>query len=237
MQKPRWAARLLLVAAAVATGAGAAPATDSMEQRVQPCLACHGQVGREQGDEYVPRIHGKPVGYLYNQLVNFREGRRSNRSMARMVSHLSDAYLLEMAEYFAAAEVPYPDPVAPAVDQALLERGRELVTSGDPAQRIPACQACHGERLTGVEPNTPGLLALPYFYVMAQLGAWREGTREAAQPDCMHAIAERMTGRDIQAVAVWLAGQPVPAAPRPAAAPIAEPPMECGSVARPRQQR
>lgn len=225
----------VVMALALVSSTIAAPPTDSMEQRVQPCIACHGEQGIDLESGYVPRLHGKPAGYLYNQLVNYREGRRHNRAMRIMVSHLSDEYLWEMAEYFAARDVPYPPPASPPANAQLAARGRSLATEGDPARDIPACQACHGERLTGVLPNTPGLLGLPSHYLAAQLGAWRAGTREAAAPDCMHAIAERLTGLDIQAVSLWIAAQPAPADTSPVPDPIAEPPMECGSVPLPGQ--
>ena len=47
-----------------------------MAERVRACTACHGKEGRATSDGYYPRIAGKPAGYLYNQLVNFRDGRR-----------------------------------------------------------------------------------------------------------------------------------------------------------------
>jgi cytochrome c553 len=203
-----------------------------MEQRVLPCLACHGEQGVDLESGYVPRLHGKPAGYLFNQLANYREARRQHQAMQYMVSHLSDDYLWEMAEYFAERDVPYPPP-AEAASEELQTRGRMLVTEGDPRRGIPACQSCHGERLTGVRPNVPGLIGLPRVYIAAQLGAWQAGTRQAAPPDCMRQIAQRMTGLDVQAVAAWLAAQPVPANTKPAAAAPAEPPMECGSVSLP----
>ncbi len=46
---------------------------DSMEARVQGCVTCHGQSGQGIGNGYYPRIAGKPAGYLYNQLVAFRD--------------------------------------------------------------------------------------------------------------------------------------------------------------------
>ncbi len=49
---------------------------DTVEQRAQPCLPCHGKEGRAGPDGYYPRIAGKPAKYLFNQLVNFRDGRR-----------------------------------------------------------------------------------------------------------------------------------------------------------------
>ena len=42
----------------------------------------------------------KPAGYLFNQLVNFREQRRRYPFMNYIVAHLSDDYLREMGEYF-----------------------------------------------------------------------------------------------------------------------------------------
>lgn len=219
-------------ALALAGAVAAAPA-DTLEQRVAPCLACHGEQGIDLESGYAPRLHGKPAGYLFNQLVNYREGRRRNAAMQHMVAPLSDEYLYEIAGYFAERDVPYPPPAPSPGTEALRARGEALVREGDPERDVPACQSCHGERLTGAEPFTPGLLGLPRVYLASQLGAWRAGTREAAAPDCMHEIALRLDGRDIQAVAGWLAAQPIPADTRPAAEPPTEPPMECGSVSIP----
>lgn len=227
---------IILILALIVAGIGVAGAhsadDDGMSHRVAACTACHGPEGIELEDGYVPRIHGKPAGYLYNQLVNYQAHRRHNRSMNHMVSHLSHAYLFEIAQYFADQRPPYPTPTAqpPA---ALAERGRQLVREGDANAEIPPCAACHGERLTGVQPNTPGLVGLPRQYIMGQLGAWQVGTRHAAAPDCMARIAGRLKGADVAAVAAWLAAQPVPGNTRPADEPIAEPPLECGSVPKP----
>jgi cytochrome c553 len=105
-----------------------------------------------------------------------------------------------------------------------------LVRSGDAARGLPACQACHGERLTGVAPAVPGLLGLPYDYLAAQLGSWREHTRHAHQPDCMAQVAQRLSPEDLGAVAAWLAAQTMPADTHPAAAFASPPPLECGGL-------
>lgn len=222
----------LLLFGAMATLQAAAPA-DTMEQRVLPCLACHADTGIDLQSGYVPRLHGKPAGYLFNQLVNYREGRRHNHAMTYMTSHLSDDYLWEMAEHFAGLDAPHSRAGSPLAGEAQQARALELVERGDPELGIPSCQSCHGERLTGVLPNTPSLVGLPGHYIMAQLGAWREGERRAAAPDCMREIARRMSAQDIRLVARWIAAQAVPANARPASSPIVEPPMDCGSVPRP----
>ena len=85
---------------------------DAMTERLEACIACHGKEGRTINAEYLPRIAGKPAGYLYNQLVNFRDGRRNNAVMSHLLQPLSDAYLREIAQYFSALDLPYPPPQA-----------------------------------------------------------------------------------------------------------------------------
>ena len=81
-----------------------------MAQRTLACTACHGEQGRAGPDGYYPRLAGKPAGYLYNQLLNFRDGRRHYGLMTRMVDVLSDEYLMDIARHFAAMQAPYPPP-------------------------------------------------------------------------------------------------------------------------------
>ena len=57
-----------------------------MAQRTLACTACHGKQGRAGPDGYYPRLAGKPAGYLYNQLLNFRDGRRRNAAMRYLVA-------------------------------------------------------------------------------------------------------------------------------------------------------
>jgi len=79
-----------------------------MGQRMQACATCHGKDGRATNIGYFPRIAGKPAGYLYNQLINFRDGRRQNAAMAYLLDHMSDQYLMEIATHFASLDLPYP---------------------------------------------------------------------------------------------------------------------------------
>ena len=194
------------------------PVTDTIAQRVLACTGCHGAEGRAGNEGYFPRIAGKPAGYLYNQLLNFREGRRRNARMTYLVDPLSDAYLYEMAAHFASLDLPYPSPARTDPDPAQRARGEALVRHGDPARGLPACASCHGAMLMGREPATPGLLALPRDYLIAQLGRWQIGLRRSAEPDCMAQIAKQLTPQDINALANWLPAQPVPAGARPESA-------------------
>ena len=226
-----------VVLAALASIVGAAPpAQDTMAQRVQACTACHGDQGRAAADGYYPRIAGKPAGYLFNQLTGFRDGRRHYALMVNLLEPLAgpvgEAYLREIAAHFAAIDLPYPAPQPSTASQATLERGRTLALQGDAALGVPACAACHGRALTGVQPATPGLLGLPRDYLNAQLGGWRTGNRRALAPDCMAEVAKALAPEDISAVSHWLAAQPVPV-PAHAADALAEPaPKRCGAGVR-----
>ena len=212
-----------------APAASTAAVPDTLAQRLAPCMACHGAQGRASRQGYLPRIAGKPAGYLYHQLLNFRDGRRANPTMAELLAHQRDSYLAEMASHFASIELPYAAPTADALPPALQARGEALVRQGDPARGVPACAACHGPALTGTLPAVPGLLGLPRDYLIGQLGAWRTGSRRAHAPDCMADISRRLADADVAAVAAWLAQQPVPSPATARAAPPTPPPMDCGA--------
>lgn len=202
---------------------------DSMQARVQGCTTCHGQQGQGTSSDYFPRIAGKPAGYLFNQLRAFRDGSRRYAPMNYLVAYLTDDYLREMAQYFAAVRTPFRPPTPSALPQAQLDRGRALVQHGDASRQIPACMACHGARLTGMVPGIPGLAGLRPNYIAAQLTRWRAGERSAAAPDCMHRIATRLEERDIQALAGYLGALPAPADPAPDARNAVRMPFTCGS--------
>ena len=227
-------ALLLLVGASASVPASAAeagnpPAPDTMQSKVAACAACHGAQGQGTDNDYFPRLAGKPADYLFNQLQNFREGRRKYPPMNYLVTYLSDDYLHQIATYFSNQRPPYPTPSTPTVPDSVVARGKEIVLHGDPSKNVPACIACHGKGLTGMQPAIPGLVGLHNDYISAQLGAWRSGTRHALAPDCMHEIATRLNDADISAVAVWLSTQTAPQNPVPVPAGSLKTPLACGS--------
>ena len=202
---------------------------DTVEERVRPCTGCHGSTTQATGSGFSPRIAGKPAGYLFNQLVSFRDGRRTYSPMAYLVQYMGDDYLREIAGYFSKLDLPYAPPEPAALDAAQAARATQVVQEGDPARGVPACVRCHGADLAGHDPSIPGLLGLPRQYMTAQFGAWRNGRLRSVEPDCMAEIARRLDTQDVPLLAAWLAQQP----PRPGATRSAMPreiPLECGSL-------
>lgn len=73
-------------------------------QKAVICSACHGS----QGNSIVPAIPalaGQSARYIYLQLRDFQEGRRSNESMSPMVKDLSRDDMHALADYFAAQKL------------------------------------------------------------------------------------------------------------------------------------
>lgn len=221
----------LLLAALPAVTRGQAPphqVPDTMAQRALACTGCHGPQGRASADGYIPRLAGKPAGYLAAQLRHFRDGRRPHGAMARLLQGLPDDYLAEFGLHFAARRVAYPPPGPPVPDDTA-RRARALAEQG--RDGVPACRACHGTTLTGVDPQVPGLLGLPRDYLVAQIGGWRQGSRHADAPDCMAQVARALTAQEIVDLADWLAAQPVPDGGQPAPAAPGPWPLRCGGQA------
>jgi cytochrome c553 len=203
--------------------------SSEMADRVKACAGCHGEGGRSVREGHFPSIAGKPAGYLWQQLLNFRDNRRPHQLMQQMLAYLSDDYLLAIANHYAAQTPKVATPVAAQAPE-MLARGRTLSEQGDLARGIPACTGCHGADLLGSQPAIPGLIGLPRDYLLAQLGAWRSGVRRAAEPDCMAQIVMQMSESDISDVTAWVASLPTDGGQRPAAEPPPDMPMDCGGV-------
>jgi cytochrome c553 len=219
----------LLLTGSLCPARGAETAPDTMTARLAVCAACHGAQGQGTANDYFPRLAGKPAGYLFNQLLAFKEGRRRYPPMNYLLQYQTDDYLRAIAAYFAAERPPSAPPPTSTASAAVLAHGKMLATNGDPAHGIPACMQCHGPTLTGMEPAIPGLVGLHAEYISAQLGAWRYGTRTAIAPDCMQIVAASLTESDVAAIAAWIASLEIPPDPSPVALGTLSMPLRCGS--------
>jgi cytochrome c553 len=211
----------------------APPESTDLTERLAACNACHGVKGEGMsGSVYYPHLAGKPAQYLFRQLRAFRDGGRTYPQMGWLMRNMDDAYLQAIARHFAAMppRTRAPGMAAGSVDAVLAQRARALIEHGDATRGIPACSACHGTDLAGLEPAIPGLVGLPEEYVVAQFGGWRTGVRTAQAPDCMAGIARALDPGEIRAIASWLSVQAHDEPQRASAAGSFVPPLACADL-------
>ncbi len=89
-----------------------------------PVRPATGAQGQGTDNDYFPRLAGKPADYLFNQLQNFREGRRRYPPMNYLVTYLSDDYLHQIATYFSNMRPPYPTPAAATLSDSQVAHGQ-----------------------------------------------------------------------------------------------------------------
>jgi len=71
----------------------------------QPCVICHGPDGRGDRAKLIPDLAGQPPGYLKNQMMLFRDDRRSPgdpslKAIKELMKSLSDDTMTDLAAYY-----------------------------------------------------------------------------------------------------------------------------------------
>ncbi len=168
------------------------------------CAACHNEDGNSTTAIW-PKIAGLGQAYLLQQLLDFKQGAtglRYDPSMYGMVQNLSDQDLADLAAYYSTQVMllgeAQPDKVA--LGQAIY-RGGNLVTG------VPACAACHDARGAGnYLAMFPRLSGQNSDYIVAQLNKFKNNQRSNDVNGIMRDVAARMTDKEIEAVASYVAG-------------------------------
>ena len=208
--KSRWlfalGAGTFVPAVALAQGLPQADPLQARQLVNQTCAACHAADGNSTLPAN-PVLAGQHADYTLKQLINFRpqDGKaaeRPNAVMAGMVMSLSAGDLRNLAAYF---EVQKPKPRA-ARDPELAKLGQAIYRGGILAKNVAACTACHGPNGSGIPAQFPRLAGQFADYTSAQLRAFRAGERANDPNRMMRAVAERLSDREIAAVAEYIAG-------------------------------
>jgi len=170
----------------------------------QVCAACHGADGNSAGGAY-PKLAGQHAAYLTKQLRDFKPqgGKpplRNNAIMAGFAAALSDQDMINVAAWFA-SQTPKP---GFAHDAKTVPLGQTIWRAGIADKGVPACAACHGPTGQGIPIQYPRLSGQWAEYVVAQLSAFQQGTRNNSDP--MRQIAHRLSDDEVKAVADYAAG-------------------------------
>jgi cytochrome c553 len=166
------------------------------------CQNCHGEGGISPSDDF-PHLAGQSAQAIYKQLSDYRSGARANPLMTPVARQLTETQLAEVASYFAhhsdrlglGRRYEFPD-----------EQTARLVHRGDPARRIPPCEACH-------QPGAGGPLEAPILsgqhaeYVERQLRLYKTAERRNDVYRRMREIASQLTDQEIGRLAQYYQGQ------------------------------
>jgi cytochrome c553 len=163
------------------------------QKKAEPCVACHGPAGNSTQPQY-PVLAGQTARYVYLQLKDFKEGRRTEPQMEPFVKDLSREDMFDLAAYFAA------------------QKARPLAFKSDPAKAAQGkaksdetlCPMCHLGGFIG-QNEIPRVAGQHYDYVVKQLRDFKTGKRTNDAGN-MASVSRTLSDIDIDNLAHYLAG-------------------------------
>lgn len=169
------------------------------------CATCHGATGAGLGT-VVPKLAGLDLGYLKKQTEDLRSGARVPAAAAATVyQELTDQDILDVSAYFESS-TRYREPR----DALAAAKGKKLYLEGRVEDEVPPCVSCHGSRGDGyvgvIAGGFPGVGAQRAEYVVAQLLAYRAGTRTTDHNGMMQYATKNLDEGDIQSLGSYIQG-------------------------------
>jgi cytochrome c553 len=177
---------VLFLAGPVASGQDAAAGA----KKAEVCVECHGPKGNSTKGQY-PILAGQTSRYIYLQLKDFKEGRRSDPDMTPKAKDLSREDMFDIAAYFS-AQKPVATPFKPDPERAAKGKAKADETM------------CHSGGFMG-QNEIPRVAGQQYDYVVKQLRDFkaRHRTNDAGN---MASVAQTLSDADIENLAHYLSG-------------------------------
>jgi cytochrome c553 len=183
---------------------------------VPACMSCHGAGAWGLDAMGAPRLAGIGFPYVVKELSDLASGKRTPAG-AGAVMPVFAAALSEQERRDVAAYVNSLTGPPELSDLKELKDGGTVV--GERYQglaivkygimgKVSACQSCHGYNGRGAAPIFPVIGQQKYTYLVAQLNAWRDGSRANDAYAMMRKMAHNLTDEDINNVATYLATAP-----------------------------
>jgi cytochrome c553 len=159
--------------------------------KAQLCFACHGPDGNSTNPDY-PILAGQTWRYIYIELKDFNEGRRSDPQMSPMAANLSRDDMIVLGQFFAAQK---PSPIKFEADGAKVEAGRKVSDA-------VLCPMCHLGGFVG-QNDIPRAAGQWPQYVKKQLADFkaRRRTNDAGN---MTSVAGTLSDADIENLSQYI---------------------------------
>jgi cytochrome c553 len=161
-------------------------------QRLALCAACHGADGNSQ-IKGIPSLAAQPKLFLENSLILMREGMREVPAMKGMLDGVTDAEVIELANFYSALTLVTP----PADTQADLFKKGEQLASG------MRCGICHLPNYMGRE-QMPRLAGQREDYLLHSLLQFKNN-QAMGRDSNMAASVYGVADADLQALSHYLA--------------------------------
>jgi cytochrome c553 len=178
-----------LIASAVLATLLAAPAIaqdiEAGRAKSQACAACHGADGNSIAPMF-PNLAGQTWRYIYVQLKDFKEARRSNPMMDPMVKDLSRQDMIDIANFYAAQKAK---PSTFNADETKIKLGKAKADE-------TLCTMCHLGGFAG-QNEIPKVAGQQYDYIVQQLLDFkaRKRTNDAGN---MTSVSQTLSEKDIE---------------------------------------
>ena len=159
--------------------------------RSQVCAACHGADGNSATGQF-PNLAGQTWRYIYVQLKDYKEGRRSDPVMTAMATPLSRQEMIDIANYFAA------QPARPSTFKA--DEGK--IKLGKAKADETLCSMCHLGAFAG-QNEIPKVAGQQYDYIVKQMRDFKARTRTNDAGN-MTSVAQTLSEADIENLAHYI---------------------------------
>ena len=157
----------------------------------QVCAACHGVDGNSPSGQF-PNLAGQTWRYIYVQLKDYKEGRRSDPVMTAMATPLSRQEMIDIANYFAA------QPAKPSTFKA--DEGK--IKLGKAKADETLCSMCHLGAFAG-QNEIPRVAGQQYDYIVKQMRDFKARTRTNDAGN-MTSVAQTLSEADIENLAHYI---------------------------------
>jgi len=165
------------------------------------CAACHGNDGNSQL-AMNPKLAGQNANYLIKQLQDFKSGARAGATMSAMVLSLSEEDMQDLAAWYSSQQ-----PTVLGANPESIELAESIYRGGNKELSVAACSACHSPTGSGNAPaGFPAISGQHPEYTLLQLKDFRAGTRQNDTSAMMRTVVERLTDKELEALASYVSG-------------------------------